>query len=262
MYDVQAQEKIFVSRGRPIHRRTGQGFHIEILEHESLRWMRFGENDVQSAINLCLPWYPVAAYSRSMLSALCLRPLPERILSLGLGGGSLERFFAAKLPAVEIVSVEPNSAVTQLAFDYFHLPAGISVIDMSGEDYLKKGGALQDLIFVDMCDAQGDLPCLGQQKFHQDLAHNLTPQGITILNAIVTTEAELLRLLLVIRPIFPHIVLSLQPASQNVILLCSQQPLPSIAEAKQRAKTLFQLLDIDFSPILAGNTYLPTPEYQ
>ena len=260
MYDAQAQAKIFVSHGRPIDQRSGQGFRVEILEHDYLRWMRFGETDVQSVINLSLPWYPVAAYTRTMLAALCLRPLPERVLSLGLGGGSLERFFAEKLPTVQLVSVEPSRVVTQLAFDYFYLPATISVKEMTGQNYLKKGSVLHDLIFVDMCNAQGGLPCLAQQEFHRTLARNLSATGMMLLNGIGTTEAELLQLLLAIRPTFPHVIFSQEPASQNVVLLCSQQPLPSMAQAKQRANALFPVLDIDFVPALSGCTALPKPE--
>jgi len=260
MYDAQAQAKIFVSAGKTIDQRTGQGLHVEILEHDSLRWMRFGKTDVQSAMNLAQPWYPVAAYIQSMLAALCLRPLPARVLSLGLGGGSLERFFAEKLPTVQVVSVEPNPVVTALALRYFCLPSTTPVIETTGQDYLENASELQDLIFVDMCDAHGGLPCLAQREFHQTLARNLSATGMMVLNGIGTTQAESLQLLLAIRPTFPHVIFSQQPASQNVVLLCAQQPLPSITEAKQRAKALYSTLDIDFEPLLSGCTALPTPQ--
>ena len=261
MYDAQAQAKIFTSRGKPIHRRSGNGIRVEILEHESLRWMRFGDTDVQSAMDLSLPWYPLAAYSRAMLAALCLRPVPQRVLVLGLGGGSLERFFAEKLPAVQVVSVEAHPVVTDLAFDYFDLPATTTIVEMSGQKYLEKIGEPQDLIFVDMFDANGHLPCLTQQAFHQQVADNLTAEGMMLVNAIATSEAELLTLLLAIRPVFPYVLFSQEPASQNVVLLCSSQPLPPMAEAKQRAKELLPSLAIDFSPILSACTALPKPEY-
>lgn len=85
MFDAKAQAKIFVSRGKRIHHAVRQGHSVEVFEHNTLRWMRFGDTDVQSAMDLSLPWYPVANYCIAMLGALCLRPAPKNVLSLGLG---------------------------------------------------------------------------------------------------------------------------------------------------------------------------------
>jgi spermidine synthase len=260
MFDAHAQAKIFVSRGKRIHRAVGQGHSVEVFEHKTLRWMRFGETDVQSAMDLSLPWYPVAGYCIAMLAALCLRPMPKSVLSLGLGGGSVERFFAEKLPNVKTVSVEPYPLVTDLAFDFFYLPPRTAVVESTGESYLQQCEHQHDLIFVDMFDANGHLPCLAQEAFHALLAKNLSANGIAMLNVIAADEPELLALVLAIRPTFPHVILSQTKDSKNVVLLCSADPMPSKAEIRARSQQLRPLLGIDFTPVLSSFTTLPKPE--
>lgn len=260
MFDAHMQAKIFVSRGRRIHHAAGQGHSVEVFEHKTLRWIRFGETDVQSAMDLSIPWYPVAGYCISMLAALCLRPIPEKVLSLGLGGGSIERFFAEKLPNVQTVSVEPYAVVTDLAFDFFYLPPGTAVVESTGQAYLQQCEQQHDLIFVDMFDANGHLPCLSQQAFHTQLAKNLSPGGIAMLNIVPANETELLALLLAIRPIFPHVILSQEADSKNVVLLCSVEPMPAATQADARSDELRPLLGIDFSAALSSFNTLPKPE--
>jgi spermidine synthase len=260
MFDAHMQAKIFVSRGKRIHLARGQGHSVEVFEHQTLRWIRFGETDVQSAMDLSVPWYPVAGYCISMLAALCLRPIPEKVLSLGLGGGSIERFFAAKLPNVQTVSVEPYAVVTDLAFDFLYLPPGTTVVESTGQDYLQQCEQQHDLIFVDMFDANGHLPCLLQQAFHAQLAKNLSPGGMVMLNVVPANEAELLALLLTIRRTFPHVILSQEADSKNVVLLCSDQPLPTATEADARSHELQPLVGIEFSAALARFNTLPKPE--
>ncbi|MEH6570547.1 MAG: hypothetical protein V7709_15815 [Halioglobus sp.] len=259
MFDAQAQAKIFVSRGKRIHHAAGQGHSVEVFEHNTLRWMRFGDTDVQSAMDLSLPWYPVAGYCIAMLAALCLRPTPKNVLSLGLGGGSVERFFAEKLPNVKTVSVEPHPVVTDLAFDFFYLPPATAVVESTGQDYLRQCKQQQDFIFVDMFDANGHLPCVAQESFHKLLAKNLSPGGMAMLNIVPADETELLALLQAIRPTFPHVILSAEADSKNVVLLCSGEPLTSKMKAGERSHELRPLLGIDFTTALSSFTSIPKP---
>ena len=111
-----------------------------------------------------------------------------------------------------------------------------------------------------MFDEKGHLPCLLQQTFHAQLAKNLSPGGMVMVNVVPANEAELLALLLTIRRTFPHVILSQEADSKNVVLLCSDQPLPTATEADARSHELQPLVGIEFSAALARFNTLPKPE--
>jgi spermidine synthase len=83
----------------------------------------------------------------------------RRILILGLGGGTAARQCRALFPEAQIVGVEINSQVLEMAHDYFGL-ASLSIIPVNapGETYLKKARSKFDAIIDDMWPPQPGSP--------------------------------------------------------------------------------------------------------
>ena len=63
------------------------------------RFLHFGLDTVQSAMRLDDPDRLSLRYTRKMMAFLLFNRAPERILLLGLGGGSLAKFCYRRLPA-------------------------------------------------------------------------------------------------------------------------------------------------------------------
>ncbi|MDZ7826505.1 MAG: hypothetical protein U5R48_11380 [Gammaproteobacteria bacterium] len=69
----------------------------------------------QSCVNLEDPDRLVFPYARMMLGGLLVNPEPERILMIGLGGGSITRVFHALYPDAIQDLVEIDAAVVRVA---------------------------------------------------------------------------------------------------------------------------------------------------
>jgi spermidine synthase len=134
---------------------------------------------------LCNPAVLVLSYTQAMTAALLFQPAPRSVLLLGLGGGSLARFFHQHFPACRIVAVESRAAVMDVARDYFELPADerLQLHGGSALDYLT-GPVTEtfDLIFVDIFSATGMDVELEEAAFFPRCRSRLAPGGVLGVN--------------------------------------------------------------------------------
>src|SRR5204862_4390318 len=104
-----------------LHRERSLYRNIFVYEEDGLRCMSFGRTTVarQSCVSLGEPAKLVFNYARMVMAALYLNPTPQRILILGLGGGTLPSAFQRLFPAAAIDAVEIDPAVVRVARKYF-----------------------------------------------------------------------------------------------------------------------------------------------
>lgn len=182
-------EGIFVKfGGKLIHRVVDGHGPIEVIETYGVRSLHFGSSARQSAMDLVAPDHIELGYLRAMLVALLFVPEPKRILLLGLGGGTLARFFLQHFPDAQIEAVELRAAVVDVAQAYFDLdlspPLEIHVMDAHQylEDQMCKAGDKFDLILVDVFDAEGPSKVLEEPEFFSRLSDLLAPRGAMAVN--------------------------------------------------------------------------------
>ena len=112
----------------------------------------------QSCISLAHPEELVFTYARMVMGALYLLPAPpQRILILGLGGGSLTMAFQRLFPGAKIDAVEIDPAVVRMARRYFEFkPADDTrVFEEDGRVFVKRmqrRGVKYDLAILDAYD--------------------------------------------------------------------------------------------------------------
>src|SRR5574343_409589 len=135
---------------------------IEIRESRGVRTLHFGSDWVQGAMRVSRPWDLELAYTREMMAALLLSAdwpaMPQRILQIGLGAGSLTRFIHRYLPEARQVVIEQSAAVVAAARQGFHLPpesARLEIIVAEGAAWVTNATDAFDLILVDGFDADG-----------------------------------------------------------------------------------------------------------
>lgn len=80
--------------------------------------------------------------------ALTQRP-PERVLVLGLGGGTSARDYAERLRGAEVVAVELDPGVVEVARSHFGLPASVEVHAEDARTFLARDARSFDLIVMD-----------------------------------------------------------------------------------------------------------------
>jgi len=155
-----------------------------ILDTGRLRHLQFDLDAVQSAMRLDDPHRLHLAYTRKMMAFLLFQRAPERILMLGLGGGSLAKFCYRRLPSTTITTVELNPDVIALR-EAFRIPADndrFRIIHGDSANYVAGLGPGKDVILVDACDRTGVAPALHSVEFFQSAWRRLSPGGVFVMN--------------------------------------------------------------------------------
>lgn len=91
---------------------------IVVYENDEMIWLTF--NDVlQSAIYKEAPYRSALPHSYVMLLPLLHDKEPAKVLELGAGALSMQRYLKAAYPSIEMISVEYNEKIIELSKDYF-----------------------------------------------------------------------------------------------------------------------------------------------
>lgn len=158
---------------------------VQVDSEKNERSMRFGDADIQSAMDLRDPDRLVLDYTRLMMGFVLFVPRPSNILMIGLGGGSLPKYCYRHLPGADITVVEISPEVTAMR-DLFLVPPDQStfrVVEADGADYVAEADDERfDVIVVDGFHAEAMPPSLGSQDFYAHCARLLRTGGVMVCN--------------------------------------------------------------------------------
>jgi spermidine synthase len=227
------------------------GHSIEVSEEQGVRYLHFGTEWVQGAMRLRGPHKLVLAYTQEMLSFLLFRPAPLKVLMIGLGAGSLPKFFRHELPNVHVTVVEINPGVIRIARDLFKLPENDARLDVrlgDGYAFVHDSREAWDAIFIDAYDHRARPGKFETPEFFDACRARLAPQGVLVSNVFgqVRGHAQTLRHL---REAFPLGSVRLPSAeSKNVIMSAFAEPPPtvSLVHLRSRATRLRERLGLPF----------------
>jgi spermidine synthase len=158
---------------------------IDIREEAGIRYLHFGTEWVQGAMRLSKPDRLVLPYTQEMLSFLLFRPAPARILMVGLGAGSLVRFFRHDMRDAHVTVIEINPEVIQVAHQFFRLPDDDERLQVEigdGYAYMQESGGQFDAILVDGYDHRARPGKLESLAFYEACRDRLAPQGVLVAN--------------------------------------------------------------------------------
>jgi len=172
-----------------IHTERSLYRNIIVYEDDGERCMRFTKllSARQTCISLKNPDHLVFQYTKMMLGALYLQPEPDRILIIGLGGGTLPSTLSRVLPKAKIDAVEIDPAVVRVAERYFnfHITEVMNVFVEDGRVFVKramKKGATYDLVILDAFDHDYIPEHLLTQEFLKEVKTIMTPTGVLAAN--------------------------------------------------------------------------------
>jgi len=230
-----------------------------VLERDGLRWLHGGGRSIQSVMCLSEPARPVMGATVQLLSALLWRAEPRRVLSLGLGGGAIERYLARHRPGAALTSVESSAEVLALAREHFALPPRCRLCLAEAARFVAGAPGHYDLVFCDLFDGERNADCLSQPDFVARLAGRLAPDGVLAINLSPRSEDELLAVLLPLRTALRWVMLSTRADQGNVVVLASRLAPPDAATVEARAGRLEQAGGGDFAATARRLTRLPVP---
>jgi len=161
---------------------------IEVSEARGVRYLHFGSPWIQGAMRIARPWSLELEYTRDMMMALLLRPLPrwpKRVLLIGLGAASMTKFLYRNRPRSMLTVVEIDAAVVQAAAQFFKLPVDprrITIEIGDGHDFVAATDREFDLILVDGFDAKSRIGKLDTLPFYRNCRARLSGDGVLVTN--------------------------------------------------------------------------------
>lgn len=139
-------------------------------------------------MRIARPYALELEYTREMMACVLLRNEPDwpsRVLQIGLGAGSLTKFWHRYFPETAQTIVEINSDVVAMAYHSFKLPrddARINIHTADGVAWMNESRQKFDCIMVDGYDQHARFGALGTSAFYEDCCARLTKRGLLVLN--------------------------------------------------------------------------------
>lgn len=158
---------------------------VYVSEKYGVRSLHIGSDTVQSAMRIAKPNELELSYTRSMMGFMLFNERPQRVLMIGLGGGSLAKFIYHRLPQARTRVIEISPQVVAIARQYFHVPRDderFSVIVGDGAGHVAQEGDEPDLIIVDGYDAESHVEALSSRAFYEACRKRLGARGILVVN--------------------------------------------------------------------------------
>jgi spermidine synthase len=193
---------------------------LTVSEERGVRTLHVGGEAIQSSMRLSDPFALELEYTRCMMSFLLFHPRPARALKIGLGGGSLVKFFWRRLPWLKTRVVELDPRVVQVAREQFHLPADDARLAVEiGDGAEALAPECCDLLVVDAFADEHPPAALVSQAFFDAAWLALEAPGALVLN-LMNDDAKLCERIQRVERAFGGAVLALPALTDpNVIVI-------------------------------------------
>jgi spermidine synthase len=248
-----------VSKTRISHRQTAlTGLRIEQHENELLLKFDTDFEAIQSAIDIKNPQRLIMHNLQFLLGVLLFMPEPEKILILGIGGGSLVHYFHHYLPGSHITGIEYDAELLEIAHQQLKLPqpsARLDYIVADARDYISQTVQKYDLIVVDIFDAAYSPTWLLQKQFTERLRQCLTPNGAATYNLLIDGDKKFRRFYQLVIDLFDQQTLCMDTEDyENILVYAFNFPVKirSMTENLQHGLHLSEKYDLPFTRTLAA----------
>lgn len=208
--------------------------HIRIRRSGSVRTMIFvrdsGEEAWESQMNLRSPHVLRFTYLQHMFASYLLLPEQNRVMIVGLGGGSMVHFLQKYDPKVRIEAIEIDPVVVELAERFFAVRQNdnVRLVVADAFDYLKRTQNRYDVIYMDAflkpsagTDDTGVPLRLRTQEFYRQIQKLLTENGSVVFN--INPHDQMQQDIAVISESFPQTYVFSLPESDGVVVVGSMQ---------------------------------------
>ena len=200
----------------------------------------------QSCLDVRRPQRMVLAYTQMMMAALLFGPPPQRILVVGLGGGTLPTALGEIYPDAEQDIVEIDPAVVNVAQRHFGFTpsAGLKVHVEDARVFTRRAlaaGNTYDLIMLDAFGADYIPEHLMTREYLADTKALLADDGALAANTFAVSDLYDHESATYFDVFGPFFNLKL-PSSGNRVILATKHGLPSLMALNARAAALAKSL--------------------
>lgn len=166
-------------------RAAGDAQSVYVTERFGVRSLHIGSDTIQSSMRLARPNDLELAYTRSMMAFLLFNARPERVLMIGMGGGSLAKFIYHRLPWAMADVIEIDARVVAIARQQFFVPPDderLCVHIGDGAQWVAGAGPSADVVVVDGFDGDSQVEELSTRAFYGACLKRLAPRGVLVVN--------------------------------------------------------------------------------
>jgi spermidine synthase len=207
-----------------LHERISHYNHIVVTEnYRGLRTLRFQKGGArQSVVKVGDPDHLELPYAQAMPVALAFVDAPQRILIIGLGGGTIPSFLHKHYPQTRIDVVDIDPDVVDVARKYFGFQEDprLQAYVADGRRFIEECRDPYDLIFLDAFDRDSIPYHLATREFLRATRKALKPDGVVASNIWSSyTNALHDSMLRTYRDVFPDVYLvEVQGAGNEIVL--------------------------------------------
>ena len=161
------------------------GIPIQVIDKTNVRHLRFGNSIRQSSINKESPFKLQTKYTRDMAKVFdYYRDIPETILVLGLGAGTIPSYLYHRFPKTKIYVVEILPELKEIASDYFSMPKNerLEIVIGDAYDYVMETQIQFDLIFMDVFSKNAIPKKFCTEEFYTGLKQLISADGYVAFN--------------------------------------------------------------------------------
>ncbi|MFK7864247.1 MAG: spermidine synthase [Pseudohongiellaceae bacterium] len=179
-----------------IHEEKSKYRDIAVIQNGDRRCLLFnvhrGDRN-QTCMYVSEPDRLVFDYTRMSFAGLLLKPDPQKILIIGLGGGSLPLTFNDLFPEAQIDTVEIDDAVVRVAeqFFFFEERDNMKVFIDDGRPFIKRASIRRqkyDYIILDAFSGDYIPEHMLTQEFLEEVKSILTDDGVLVANTFSTSR--------------------------------------------------------------------------
>ena len=165
---------------------------VQVFDIKGVRYLCFTGKKVfpQSCLRLDQPRQLVTSYSKMLMASLFVKPNPDHILIIGLGGGILPTAFRHLLPQADITIVEISPDIVEAAQEHFGFTEDerMRIEVMDGREFAiqaQQDHRRFDLVILDAFDESYIPPHMMTQEFLNEVKAILSKDGVIAANTFV-----------------------------------------------------------------------------
>lgn len=235
--------------GKTIHSERSLYRNILVEEDSGLRCLKFNVKSAKTQQSCMLvddPQRLVFNYTKMLFSSLLINPNPERILIIGLGGGTMSNVLHQIYPKASITNVEIDPAVIKVARNYFDFfeNKSITAVAQDGRIFVKRAVIKKqqyDWIILDAFNGDYIPEHLMTQEFLQEVKSLLSDNGVLAANTFSVSKLYNYESA-TYKAVFGDFFNVKNNHNSNRIILASAKALPKSDIIAQRAKALKEKL--------------------
>jgi spermidine synthase len=156
---------------------------IAVSDERGYRTLHVGGEAIQSTMRISDPWALALDYTRCMMGFLLFHPEPRTALMIGLGGGSLAKFFHRHFRKTAVRVVELDQRVVAAARTHFSLPPDDARLHVEiGDGAEALSPECCDVLLVDAYHDEVHVPKLATAAFYDAAYLALGERGVMVVN--------------------------------------------------------------------------------